>query len=378
MKRLLSASVLLTLLLATSGCGSRSAERSAEGGDTLTERAQYLTLVDHGCYVTAEIADPWNEGRLLASYVLVDRDKELPDGVGDRSTVIRVPLERSVVYSSTNMGAIAELDALPAVVAVADGSYYAPGDTVTRMIAEGRLRDVGNSMSPDPEAIIDLDPDALLVSPYENAGHGVLDRLGVAVIDCADYMETHPLARAEWLLLLGELYGRREEAAEIYDDVCARYQALCDSVTASAAPRPKVLTETVTSGVWYVPGGRSYMANMLTDAGADYPWADDTSTGSLQLDIASVIDKASDADVWIMRTYGPLSGKAALRDISSLNERFKAYATGELYNCDTSVSPIFNDIAFHPERVLRDYILIFQPGLLDGGEGMKYYRKIGQ
>lgn len=378
MKPLLTATGLLMLLLCAAACGTRSADRSAEGGDTLTRRARYLTLVDHDGYVTADIADPWNEGRLLASYILVGRDKELPDGASDNHTVVRVPLARSVVYSSTNMGAIAELDALSAVAAVADGSYYAPDDTVAHMMAEGRLRDIGNSMSPDPEAIIDLDPDALLVSPYENAGHGVLDRLGVVVIDCADYMETHPLARAEWLLLLGELYGRREKAAEIYDDVCARYQALCDSVTASAARRPKVLTETVTSGVWYVPGGRSYMANMLTDAGADYPWADDSSTGSLQLDMASVIDKASDADVWIMRTYGPLSDKAALRDISPLNERFKAYATGELYDCDTSVSPIFNDIAFHPERVLRDYILIFQPGLLDEGEGMKYYRKIGQ
>ena len=364
-------------LMLASSCGG-SAERSADSGDTLTSRSELLTLVDRGDYVTAEVADPWNDGKLLAAYALVSKDSELPDGVRENYTVVKVPLERSIVYSSTNAGALGELDALGSVAAVADGSYYASSDTVARLIAEGIIRDIGNSMSPDPEAIIDVSPDAVLVSPYENAGHGVLDRLGVPVVDFADYMETEPLGRAEWILLLGELYGRRQCAQQIYKRVCGDYDSLRVKVSGAGLRRPKVLTETVTSGVWYVPGGASYMAHMLQDAGAQYPWASDTSAGSLQLDVASVIDRASDADVWISRTYGALRDRSALLDISPLSSQFKAFTTGELYNCDTSEKPIFNDIAFHPERILRDFIMMFHPGLIEDGEGMNYYRKIGQ
>lgn len=364
-------------LFAAVSCGG-SAERMTEGGDTLTARSALLTLVDHGTYVTAEIADPWNDGKLLAAYALVGRDSVVPENIETGYTVVRVPLSRSIVYSSTNTGVLGELDALEAVAAVADGNYYSPSDTVSRLIGEGRIRDIGNSMSPDPEAIVEVSPDAVIVSPYENAGHGVLDLMGVPVIDFADYMETTPLGRAEWVLFLGELYGRRDNARELYTRVCGDYEALRDKVAEAELPKPKVLTETLTSGIWYVPGGRSYMARMLSDAGADYPWSDDSSTGSLQLDIASVIDRAADADIWISRTYGALRGREALCDITPLSRQFKAYETGRLYNCDTSVSPIFNDIAFHPERVLRDFIMIFHPGLIDDGEGMRYYKQIGQ
>lgn len=355
--------------------GGKGSHYADMPGDTLTSRARLLTLVDKGDFVEAVIADPWNDGRKLASYALVDRNKPAPEGIEKEYTVVNVPLQRSIVYSSTNSAAIDELGALHAIAAVADGNYYTPGDTVAKLIASGRITDIGNSMSPKPETIVDVDPDAILVSPYENAGHGVLDELGVTVIDCADYMEADPLSRAEWLLFLGELYGDRELARSIYNQVVTDYETLRHQVSEATSAKPKVLTEVLTSGVWYVPGGNSYMARMLNDAGADYPWSDDSSTGSLQLGIEAVIDKASDADIWLARYYGDLSNKTKMLDISPLNANFKAYQNGEIYNCNPLEKPIFNDVAFHPERVLLDFIIIFHPELFPGLETC-YYTKV--
>ena len=242
-------------------------------------------------------------------------------------------------------------------------------------MASGRITDIGSSVSPKPETIVDLEPDAILVSPYQNAGHGVIGELGVPIIDFADYMETEPLARAEWIKLLGELYDRRELAQSVYAQVLADYQALVKEA-AQQPERPRVIVETLTSGVWYMPGGRSYMARMLTDAGADYPWSDNQSTGSLQLDMASVIDRASDADIWLMRTFG-MPTRASLLDLSPLSDRIKAFGDGRIYACDTTTRPIFNDIAFHPERVLLDYIIIFHPDFMPGVETL-YYKQIEQ
>lgn len=365
---------LLSMAVLTS-CGGRGASgHDITPGDTLTSRSELLTIVDCGDYTAVIINDPWNEGRLLASYALIDRDATEEATIPEGFQTVKVPLERSIVYSSTNMSAIGELGRLDEVCAVADGNYYNSADTVAKLIAAGRLADIGNSMSPKLETLVELSPDAILTSPYENAGHGVLDALKVPVIECADYMETTPTGRAEWLLLLGELYGERDKARELYNHVADRYETLRDSIAATATERPRVLTELMTSGVWYVPGGQSYMANMLRDAGADYPWSDNDSAGSLQLDAASVIDKASDADIWIMRNFGDVT-LGSLAGMSPLYTNIKAYKDGNVYNCNTIESTIFNDIAFHPERILADMAAMFHPELFPDYK-MRYYSKI--
>lgn len=375
MKKSIFSAFIAALTLCS--CGGGKSERYADmPGDTLTHRSDLLTLIDRGDFVTAEIADPWNSGKRLAAYALVDRNKDIPQGLDEEFTVVAVPLQRSVIFSSTNSAAIAELGALNAIAAVADGNFYSPSDTVARLIAQGRITDIGSSMSPDPEKIVNLDPDALLVSPFQNAGHGVLEDIGVPVIECADYMENSPLARAEWILFLGELYGNRQLARDIFTQVSTDYEALTFKAALSSY-RPLVLPEVVVSGVWYVPGGQSYMATMFADAGAAYPWADDSSTGSLQLSIEQVIDKASDADIWIMRNFAPLRSNADLLALSPLYSEFKAFRDGRVYNCDTSSKPIFNDIAFHPERVLLDFIIIFHPELFPGLE-CTYYQNLAK
>ncbi|MDE6703869.1 MAG: ABC transporter substrate-binding protein [Muribaculaceae bacterium] len=373
MKNFYYSFILLFTLVASSCGGNGDRNGNIIAGDTLTTRAELLTMVDCGDFVAAIVENPWKPGTDLAAYALVPKNSEgvtVPDGF----IRVNVPVERSLVYSSTNMSAIGELGALEAVSAVADGNYYTPGNTVTKMINAGVLTDIGNSMSPKLETIIDVSPDAILVSPYENAGHGVIDALKVPVIECADYMETTPLGRAEWLLLLGELYGKRDEARHIYNNVVIEYESLRDKISTSASQRPKVLTEMLTSGVWYVPGGKSYMSSMLSDAGADYPWCDNVSTGSLQLDAGAVLDKASDADIWVMRNYGNVT-LPSLAAMSPLYSGIKAYKNGEVYNCDSSVSPIFNDIAFHPERVLADFASIFHPEIFPEFS-RQYYHKV--
>ncbi len=367
----------LLLLVAASSCGGHGRESGEPvEGDTLTSHAELLTLVDCGDYVAAIVADPWNPGKTLASYALVQRDAGEAPVVPDGFQIVTVPLSRSVVDSSTNSAAIAQLGALGGVAAVSDGNYYAPGDTITKLIAAGRIADIGSSMSPKVETLVDVSPDAILSSPYKNAGHGVIETLKVPIIECADYMESTPLGRAEWILLLGHLYGNPDGAVAIFDKVCTDYNALCSLAAAAPGTKPKVLPEMLTSGVWYVPGGQSYMARMLADAGADYPWADDSSTGSLQLDLAAVLDRAADADIWFMRNYG-MPTLASLRETTPPYAQIKAYADGNVYNCDTSTSPFFNDIAFHPERVLSDFITLFHPQLRPGVD-LVYFSKVAQ
>lgn len=372
MKKLLLLYIIICLSL--SGCrngGGKAA--TGAGGDTLTTGASLLTIVDYGRYQTVDVADPWNEDKMLARYVLAPHDMSADSLPGDRTTV-RVPLERSIVYSTVYAGAIDELGAIDRIKGVAEGQYFKQ-PALVEGIKKGSVTDIGSSMSPNVESVIAIKPDAILTSPYQNAGHGAISTLGVPIIEMADYMEPTPLARAEWIKLLGLLYGDRQSADEMYKSTVSAYNALKQSVD-SVRTRPTVVAEQVTDGVWYVPGGQSYMARLFADAGASYPWRDDKSTGSLQLDFTSVYDRAHDADFWLIRTYGDNDLTLdALKSNYPLNARMKAFNSGGVYAANTSTNTFFEDLPFHPDRILREFINIFHPELSPGGQPVLTYFK---
>lgn len=353
-------------------CSHANGGGAAREGDTLTAESQLLSLVDYGDYLIADVRNPWVDSLpLLERYVLAGRDftGDLPEG-----TVVRVPLESSVVYSSVHGGAVNELGAVASIKGVADGQYFMNADIAGR-IRDGRIADVGNSMSPSVEMIVDLDPDAILLSPFQNKESGAVTRLGVPVVQLVDYMEPTPLGRAEWIKLLGALYGKRERADSIYAAVLGDYRRLSDSVASVVGEGPVVLTEQpMSSGEWNVPAGGSYMARMLSDAGGWYPWRATEGAGSLKLDAAAVLDKAEMADFWLIRSFGPMT-LAGLKESNPLNGHFKAVREGGVYVCDTSVSPLFDEFPFHPERLLRDYAIIFHPALFPG-EHLSYFNQL--
>lgn len=328
--------------------------QNSPSGVKLTSEASLLDIRDLGSSYLVTVKNPWDTSGILRTYHLVPRGGDTSPRPG--ATTVVIPLRRSVVYSGVHASAINELGALGSIRGVADASYFTLPE-VKSGIVTGRIHDVGSSTNPSTERIIALNPDAIVTSPYKNAGYGAIGQIGKPIIEMADYMEQTPLGRAEWIKFLGLLYGQYNRADSIYREVCRNYEAL--KARADTMPgHPKVLTEQLISGVWAVPGGSSYKAQMLRDAGADYPWSDDTSAGSLQLDFSAVYDKAHDADFWFVTGYGMPVTRASLRSDYQGNERFKAWADGNIYTCDTSVTPLFDEFPFHPERLLADYVTI--------------------
>lgn len=377
MNRLLKLAVLVGAMLCLSGCGGKKAEVAPWQPDDITTEASLLAIrpLSKGATLV-DITNPWDTSRLLMSYLLLEQGA-VPDSVParERSVVLRVPLSRSLVYSSVHASAMGELGAADAVAGVAEGQYFS-----TPFVVEGlrkkKIVDVGSAMSPSVEQIAALTPDAVLMSPYQNAGHGVVEEMGITCIDMADYMEPTPLGRAEWVKFLGLLYGQSQRADSLYEAVKGRYTALRDSATV-ITQRPLVLTEMLTDGYWFVPGGRSYQSRLIQDAGGRYAWADNADTGSLQLDFSAVYAAAGDADVWLTKTFGQPLTLASLRGQYPLNSQFKAFKTGEVYNADTSRGTLYDDIAFHPDLVLEEYARIFHPAEFPaGGGGLRYFSKV--
>ena len=363
---------LIATMLFYSCSGGSSSDNTSIKGDTLTVEASLLTIVDCQDYTIADIRNPWDTTHLLARYILVDRNTPTPGSL-PKGTIVRVPLVSSVVYSSVHAGVIEEIGASDAITGVCDAQYYKLPSIVDQL-QQGKIADCGNSTAPSIERIVELSPEAILTSPFQNAGHGAIEQLHIPIIECADYMETTPLARAEWIKLLGELYGNRTAADSIYTSVANQYRQLAQSV-ASVSTRPMVISEMLTDGVWYVPGGRSYAAQLFADAGASYPWSDNNSTGSLQLDFSAVYDRAHDADFWLIKTFGNDLTLSELQTANPLNARIKAFANKGVFAANTSTCSLFEDFPFHPERLLHEYINIFHPGVLSDST-LHYFHRV--
>lgn len=395
-----------TAALLMAACqGGKTAAADVEAGDTLEMKcAKLLTIVKHGDgeessdaaesvdyqYAEAIIANPWKAGTMLHRYILIPKGKEGDKTVamlakrrstGARCTTdtVRTPLESNLVFTAPHCQLLTELGCQNAITGVCDKDYINIPDIKSRAQADAKvahpIMDCGSSMQPDIERIIALHPEALLISPFENSGgYGKLDKLRIPVIETADYMETSPLGRAEWIKLYGLLLGS-SKADSLFSAIEKEYLQL----KAEAAKLPlglSILTERKTGNVWYVPGGKSTMGILLRDAHARYIFADDTHSGSLSMSPEQIIAKGNQVDVWAFKYFGgnALTKQDLLAEYQGY-QALKAFQTGTVYETDTSCEPYFELTSFHPEILLREFIILSHPKAGDKFGKLRFYKK---
>ena len=317
-----------TAALLMAACqGGKTAAADAEAGDTLEMKyAKLLTIVKHGDgeeasdaaegidyqYAEAIIANPWKAGTMLHRYILIPKGEEGDKTVamlarrrstGARYTTdtVRTPVERSAVFIAPHCQLMYEMGCQQAICGVCDLDYINIPDVRKRAASAGKaaagktsagnvsfgnvsaqntsaqnpIVDCGSSMAPDIERIIALKPEAILLSPFENSGgYGKLDKLHVPIIEAADYMESSPLGRAEWMKFYGMLFGNEEGKSNGISGSCepkadslfAKIEKEYLKLKAETAGYPKglsILTERKTGNVWYVPGGQSTIGILL-------------------------------------------------------------------------------------------------------------------
>lgn len=392
-----------TAALLMAACqGGKTAAADAEAGDTLEMKyAKLLTIVKHGDgeetsdaaegidyqYAEAIIANPWKAGTMLHRYILIPKGKEgdktvamlarrRSTGVRCTTDTVRTPVERSAVFIAPHCQLMYELGCQQAIRGVCDLDYINIPDVKKRVAAgnaaaRNSIVDCGSSMAPDIERIIALKPEAILLSPFENSGgYGKLDKLHIPIIEAADYMESSPLGRAEWMKFYGMLFGNEEGKSNGISGSCeskadslfAKIEKEYLKLKAEAGKLPKglsILTERKTGNVWYVPGGQSTIGILLKDANARYIFEDDQHSGSLAMSPEQILAKGKQVDVWAFKYFGgaPLSQAQLLQEYDGY-KALAAFNRGNIYQVDTSTVPYFELTSFHPELLLREFIIL--------------------
>lgn len=393
-----------TAALLMAACqGGKTAAADAEAGDTLEMKyAKLLTIVKHGDgeetsdaaegidyqYAEALVANPWKAGTMLHRYILIPKGEEGDKTVamlakrrstGARCTTdtVRTPVERSAVFIAPHCQLMYELGCQQAIRGVCDLDYINIPDVKKRAALSGNtsaqnpIVNCGSSMAPDIERIIALKPETILLSPFENSGgYGKLDKLHIPIIEAADYMESSPLGRAEWMKFYGMLFGNEEGKSNGISGSCepkadslfAKIEKEYLSLKAQAAGYRKglsILTERKTGNVWYVPGGQSTIGILLKDANARYIFEDDQHSGSLAMSPEQILAKGKQVDVWAFKYFGgaPLSQAQLLQEYDGY-KALAAFSRGNIYQVDTSTVPYFELTSFHPELLLREFIIL--------------------
>ena len=372
MRTLCGLIIALTLL----SCGGRTGRHQIDGDSVTFKYATLPSIVEYDGYTMVTLANPWKDGKALHTYILVPRDEDLPVHL-PQGTVIRTPLQRAVVFTTVHSSLLMNLGCQDRIAGVADLKYIKI-PWIQQQVAKGKIVDCGNGMSPMIEKIIDLRPDAILLSPFENSGgYGKLEEIDIPLVECAEYMEVSPLARAEWMRFYGLLFGCMEKADSLFAEVDKGYNSL-KAQAAEAGRGRSVMMDKQTGSVWYVPGGRSTMGQMIRDAGGVYPWIDDEHSGSLPLPFETVLVNANDAAVWLYRydSDQPMTREQLLAENDGYGQ-FHAFQTGEVYGCNVRTSLFYEESPFRPDWLLGDFIQIVHPEL-QLSSPRRYYFKLSE
>jgi iron complex transport system substrate-binding protein len=337
--------------------------------------AKGFSIINRGDYYEVEVYNPWNNYNLLARYSIVDSPKNTGNYQGD---VIKAPIRKGVFLSSTYIGMLSMLNASEVIKACSAANWICDS-LIYSKYREGKIVNLGNSLTLDAEAIIAQSPDVIMKYIYQapDESDAILKSAGIPIVYNIEFMEEHPLGRAEWIKLMGLLTGKKKMADSLFATIVENYKSNCE-LAQTTKVNPSVLIGNSYKGTWYAVGGKSYMARLISDAGAEYYWKSDSSTGGIPLSFEAVLQKQKDADYWLNANAESLS---EIVNIEPRCNKFSAFQNGKVYHYNKRKNPeggldYYESGVVRPDLLLKDLIIILHPELVTNNEQTVYWKKL--
>lgn len=298
-----------------------------------------------------------------------------PYGKMRDTLIVEKPLDNIICMSSSQVAGLAEIGADDMISAVS-GLRYITNQT----LHERKVPDIGYEVSLDYEKILSIKPDVILAYTVSRSEPPYLSRLrdlGIRVLILHDHLEDHPLARAEYIRLYGVLTGRQESADSVFSAICSRYDSLAVK-TSGRKERVKVLMNVPYGDAWYIPGGDSYMARLVHDAGGEILGSVPGASASSVISLEDAYGISRSADIWL--NPGPCT---KLAELVSFHHSFKMFGPVEkglpIYNNTLRSTPeggndFWESGSVRPDLILKDLIAIFSQS--DGKDSLEYHFQV--
>lgn len=324
------------------------------------------------------VSNPWQGADSVATYLFVARNgEEAPAGV----QTMEVPdgrLPRIIAMSSTNVAMLDALGAIESVVGVSGIDYIANESIQARRT---EVADVGYEGSVNYELVAQLNPDLVLLFGVNGASpmEGKLEELGIPYMYVGDYLEESPLGKAEWMVAVSEVIGRRERGEELFSEIPQRYNALKERVAQAGEPEPKVMFNTPYGDTWFMPSNQSYSVQLINDAGACLVYDKNTGNTSMPIDMEEAYLLTENSDYWLN-----VGMARTLDDVAGMCPKFtdtRVFTDRRVYNNNLRTNAAggndyYESAVVHPDLVLRDLVKIFHPSLLPDSTEFVYYKRL--
>lgn len=361
--------VLLFAFLVFTSCKNEKTTPSStptEGKPVEIKYAQGFSVTDFDSYYLLEVYNPWPEAGKVFRYALV-KDKEIFTSEETFDAVVQVPVKNLIVTSTTHIPSLDMLDESDKLIAFPNLSYISSENTRKR-IAEGKITEIGNNESINTENVIDLQPDVMIgfAVTGNNKTYETLQRAGIPIVYNGDWTENNPLGKAEWIKFFGLFFDKLDEAQAIFNDIETEYNAI-KKLAETIETKPTVLSGALWKDIWYLPEGKSWGARFIADAGGSYLWQDSPGTGSIALNVETVIEKAQQADFWI--GPGQFTTYKQLEDAHKAYTQLDAFKNKQVYSFSSLKGEtggiIYYELAPNrPDLVLKDLVKILHPELV--------------
>ncbi|WP_461633162.1 ABC transporter substrate-binding protein [Labilibaculum euxinus] len=382
-QKLLTAFICIMALLA---CNSGSKKQvddeyfSKTGGFNFAPNIKYSDLFNIelvGNYKRITVTNPWQESDTLSSYILIQKGTKAPANTPKADFVIPVPIDEMAILSSTHIGFVDLLGELDKISGITNGNQIY-NKYLNDRFKNGEIVEIGHQMGSHLESILGLFPELLMKTGFDNVREEdsrIVDA-GIPIAYNIEWMESCMLARAEWIKFVGAFFNKDREADSIFNVIEHNYNEI-KQIAKIFDNKPTALSGNDFKGTWYMPGGNSYAAKLIIDAGGDYHYKNESSKGSMPLSFEVVLDNMADADYW----FGPRA--KSLKELEKMDERyklFKAFKNGNVYTINGRVNEYGgNDYwesgVARPDIILKDLIKILHPEILPEHE-LFYYKKL--
>lgn len=323
-----------------------------------------------------EIQDPQSPESPVYRYALVPRGMDgskAKEGVPADYVRLEVPIGQAICMTSLQLSNFIRLGACDHVAGITSTRHLFNKEMNERL-KSGKTVKIGIEGNFDNELIMSINPDIIFISPFKRGGYDALRETDIPLVPHLGYKELTPLGQAEWIKLVGMFLGMEEKAAQEFGAMEARYKEL-RQLAKGVKNRPVVFSGEIRGGNWYAVGGRSFLAELFRDAGADYFLKDDPRSGGVTLDFETVYSMAADADYWrIVNSYPDDFSYAALKSLDPRYADFKAFKEKQVVYCNMRQKPFYESMPMEPEVVLADLIHAFHPSLLPDYQPVYYAR----
>jgi len=359
------------------GCSQRPGKADQKLWDLHIKYAQGFKLEEHDGAKWVEVTQPYQGASRGYRYLLVRKGDPVPPH-DDAVTVITVPLQSIVCTSTTHVPLLDYLGETHKLVGFPTTDYIC-SEKMRARIDSGKVRDLGVDKEMNLEQLLILKPSMVMgYSMGPDLGQlRKISRIGIPVVVNAEYLEKHPLGRAEWIKFMAVFFGKEKVADSVFKSIESEYERT-RILAVTSIGRPTVMSGIVYGDVWFLPGGQNYAARLLEDAACNYLWNDNGSNGFLELSFESVFEKAHEADLWIgVASYTSLS---EIRAADGRYANFKSFRNHAVftYNARKGAkggSDYLEQGYLRPDLVLKDLVKIAHPEL-ESGYTLFFYGKL--